>query len=47
MLDREIALTGLDPKNSADIPAAGVAGVQRERAVDQPDHGVDILAKIS
>jgi len=46
MLDREIGLTGQHPDNAAQIPAAGIARVERERTVDQPDHGTDILAKI-
>ena len=46
MLDREIVLTGPDPENAAQIPAAGEARVERQRTVDQPDHGADILAEI-
>src|SRR6516162_10208309 len=46
MLDREIGLTGPEPENAAQIPAAGVARVQRQRTVDQPDHSADILAEI-
>ena len=30
-----------------DQPAAGKARVERERTVDQPDHGADILAETS
>ena len=47
MLDREIGLTGPEPENAAQKPAAGVARVERQRTVDQPDHGADILAEIS
>ena len=28
------------------IPAAGEARVERQRTVDQPDHGADILAEL-
>ena len=45
MLDREIRLTGKGPENAADMPAAREARVERERTVDQPDHGADILAE--
>src|SRR6516165_249953 len=44
MLDREIGLTGPEPKKAAHIPAAGKARVECQRTVDQPDHGADILA---
>src|SRR5260370_27749744 len=47
MLDREIGLAGPDPEHTAHMPAAGVARVERERTVDQPDHGADILAQMS
>ena len=47
MLDREVGLTGKHPEKAAHIPAAGVARVERERAVDQPDHGTDIFAEVS
>src|ERR1700675_1535905 len=46
MLNREIRLAGPEPENAAYIPAAGEARVQRERTVDQPDHGTEVLAKI-
>jgi hypothetical protein len=46
MLDREVGLTGPDPENAAPIPAASEARVERQRTVDQPDHGADILAEI-
>ena len=45
MLNREIVLTGPNPEKAAQIPAAREARVERERAVDQPDHGADILAE--
>src|SRR6266851_9235408 len=45
MLDREIGLAVPDPQKAADRPAAGGARVERERAVDQPDHGTDVLAE--
>ena len=46
MLDREIVLTGKDPEKAAHKPAAGEARVERQRTVDQPDHGTDILAEL-
>src|SRR5262249_14482507 len=46
MLDRQIGLTGPQPEDSAHIPAAGEARVERQRPVDQPDHRADILAEI-
>jgi len=45
MLDREIGLAGPEPEKAAYIPAAGEARVERQRSVDQPDHGADILAE--
>ena len=47
MLDREIGLAGKQPEKTAQIPAAGIARVDRERPVDQPDHRTDILAELS
>ena len=47
MLDREIGLTGPEPEKAGQISAAGEARVERERPVDQPDHGADILAQSS
>src|SRR6516164_3530327 len=46
MLDREVGLTGPDPEHAAPIPAASEARVERQRTIDQPDHGADILAEI-
>jgi hypothetical protein len=46
MLDRDIGLAGPEPENAAHKPAAGIARVDRERTVDQPHHGGDILAEI-
>ncbi len=45
MLDREIVLTGKGPDKTAQKPAAGIAWVERQRALNQPDHGADILAE--
>src|ERR1700730_7985111 len=45
MLDRLIGLAGPKPETAAQVPAAGEAWVERERAVDQPDHGADVLAE--
>jgi len=47
MLDREIVLSGKHPDKAAQIPAAGVARIERERTVDQPDHRTDILAELN
>src|SRR5437660_11050257 len=46
MLEREIGLAGIYPEKAAHKPAAGIARVERERTVDQPDHRADILAEI-
>jgi len=46
MLNRKIVLTSPDPYKAAQIPAAGEARVERQRAVNQPDHSADILAEI-
>src|SRR5438132_4428180 len=46
MLEREIGLAGIYPEKAAHKPAAGIARVERERTVDQPDHRTDILAEI-
>src|SRR5712672_3299163 len=46
MLDREIVLAGPDPDNAAHKPAAGIARVECQRTVDQPDRGGNILAEI-
>src|SRR6516225_2238167 len=46
MLNCEIRLTGPDPQKATHIPAASEARVKHERTVNQPDHGLDILAKI-
>src|SRR5215475_339273 len=47
MRDREVGLTGMCPEKTADIPAAGEARVQRERSVDQPDRGTDVLPELT
>src|SRR5260370_42491918 len=47
MFDREIGLTGPEPEEAADSPALGVARVERQRTVDQPDHGTEVLAGLS
>jgi hypothetical protein len=38
-------LTGKQPEDAADIPAAGKARVDRKGTVNQSDHGADLLAK--
>src|ERR1700730_12601740 len=47
MLDCEIVLASPEPQTAAQIPAAGEAQVERERTVEQPDHGADVLAELS
>jgi len=47
MLDRGIGLTGPEPENAAHKPAAGEARVERQRTVDQPYRGADVLAEYS
>src|SRR5713101_4623105 len=47
MPDREIGLAGKYSKKADHIPVAGEARVERQGAVDQPDHGVDILPELS
>src|SRR6516164_1849368 len=42
-LDSKVWLTSNIPENAADIPAPGKARVERERAVDQRDHGTHIF----
>ncbi len=46
MLDREIVLTGPQPQDTTQKPAAGEARGERQGAVDQRHHGADILAEI-
>src|SRR5215469_922489 len=46
VLDRDAGLAGKKPQCAADIPAAGKAGVERQRSVNKGHHGADILAKI-
>ena len=45
MLDPEIGLAGPYSEKAAHKPAAGVARVERERAVDQADHRTNVLAE--
>src|SRR6516225_11239470 len=46
MRDRQVGLAGPQTKETADIPSAGGARVEREGALDQRDHGADILAEL-
>src|SRR5215472_16442629 len=46
MLDRSVGLTRPIPEGAADVPAACKIRVERESAVNQRRHGVDILAEI-
>jgi len=45
MLQREIWLTRSQPETSADVPAVGKTWIERERPIDEPDHGVDVLTQ--
>src|SRR5207244_12075572 len=45
MLDPEIRLAGPHPEKAAHEPAAGVARIECQRTVDQPDHRADVLAE--
>src|SRR3954469_6855394 len=45
MLDRDVGLPGPYPDCTADVPAASVARVERQRAVDQRDRHPYILAE--
>src|SRR5437762_296694 len=47
MLDRDVGLARPIPKSATYGPAAGVARVERERAVNQRHHGADVLAESS
>ena len=47
MLDRETYAASVHPENSAPIPSASGTRVERKRAVDQGQSGVDVLAKVS
>jgi hypothetical protein len=46
MLDRHVGLTGPKPEGAAGLPAAGEIWVERQGAIDQRDHGADVLAEI-
>src|SRR5215831_9876821 len=46
MRDRQIRLAGPQTKETADIPSAGGARVERKGALDDRDHGVDVLAEL-
>src|SRR3954447_3486558 len=46
MLDRDVGLTGHQPEDAADVPAAGVVRVERQGAVNQRHHGADVLAEM-
>src|SRR5713101_4989257 len=45
MLHCQIRLPGPKPEETADVPAARVAWIQGERAIDQKHHRVDVLAE--
>ncbi len=44
MLDRQIRLAAPQPEKTADVPAARVARIKSERAIDQRDHRIEVLA---
>src|ERR1700756_5000859 len=45
MLDRQIRLPCPQSQKAAVVPAAGIARIERESAIDQRYHRVDVLAK--
>ena len=45
MLDRQIRLPGPQPEKAADVPAARVARIEGESAIDQRDHRIDVFAE--
>ena len=45
MLDREIRLAGPQPEKTADVPAARVARIEGESAIDQRDHRIEVFAE--
>ena len=47
MLNCEIEMTRPEPEDPAPVPAAGEARIECQRPIDQPDHGIDVLAEIS
>src|SRR5262245_11902162 len=47
MLDCEVVLAGPGSEGAAKKPAAREARIERERTIDQPDCGIDILIEAS
>src|SRR5215471_20979116 len=45
MLDRQIRLPGPQSQKAADEPAARIARIKGESAIDQHDHRIDVLAE--
>jgi hypothetical protein len=45
MLDRQIRLPSPQPEKTADVPAARVAWIERESAINQRDHRIDVFAE--
>src|SRR5215469_14138711 len=45
MLDRQIRLAGPHSQKAADVPAARIAWIEGESAIDQHDHRIDVLAE--
>jgi len=46
MLDRDVGLARPLPEDAAQVPAAGIVRVERQRTVDQRHHSADVLAEI-
>ena len=46
VLDRNVGLARPLPEDAAEVPAAGVVRVERQCAINQCDHGADVLAEI-
>ena len=45
MLEREIRLTRSQPETGANVPAVGKTRIERERTIDQSDHGINVFAQ--
>ena len=47
MLDGNLRLPRLHPDDAADVPTAGVVGVERQGTIDYRNHRADVLPKKS
>src|SRR5215472_9646028 len=46
LLDRDIRATGIGIKIPSKLPTEGIAGVQIQGALDEPESGFDVLAEV-